>query len=165
MVGRCRPASHLASHPTISSTTLPCDGDDVPIPTGLSGLAVPGTRTAAPAGRWDYVGGGGREGRKAQEGMGEDRGRREEAAGERGRGHERGGQGGGGDDGRARQATRRGGAGSGGAAASVGGSSDKVSRGWRWRNGKTDGTGGRRAAGSPPTDAIQATSYPAGAGE
>ena len=129
MVGRCLPASHPASHPTISTTTLPCDGDDVPTPTVVPGRAVAGTRTAAPAGRWDDVRGAGREGRRAQEGMREDRGRREQAAGERGKGHGRGGQGGGGEDGGARQAARRGGAGSGGAAAGVGGPWEKAGEG------------------------------------
>ena len=71
MVGRCSPASHPTSHLTIPTTTLPCDGDDVPTPTGVPGRAVAGTRTAAPAGWWGDVGGAGREGRKAQEGMGE----------------------------------------------------------------------------------------------
>ena len=114
MVGRCSPASHPASYPTIPTATLACDGDDVPTPTGVPGRAGAGTCTAAPAGRWDDVGGAGREGRRVQEGMGEDRRSREEPAGERGKGHGRGGQGGGGEDGGDRQAARRGGAGSGG---------------------------------------------------
>ena len=165
MVGRGHPASHPASHPTISTTTLPCDLDDVPTPTGVPGPAVAGTRTAAPAGRWDDVGGTWREGRRAQEGMGEDRGRREEAAGERGKGHWRGGQGGGGEDVGARQAARREGAGSGGAAAGVGGPSEKAPEGGKGGTGRRTARGGEGARGSPPTDAVQATGYPAGAGE
>ena len=162
MLGRGRPASHPASHPTISTTTLPCDRDDVPTPTGVPGLAVAGTRTAAPAGRWDDVGGAGREGRRAQEGMGEDRGRREEAAGEGGKGHGSSGQGGGAEVGGARQAARRGGAGSGVAAAGVGGPLEKAGEGGEGGTGTQTTRGGRGAGGSPPTDAIQATGYPAG---
>ena len=62
MVGRCSPASHPASHPAISSTTLPCNGDDVPTPTSVPGRAVASTHTAAPPGRWDDVGGAGGKG-------------------------------------------------------------------------------------------------------
>ena len=96
MVGRCSPASHPTSHPTIPTASLPCDGDDVPTPTSIPGRAGTGTRAAAPAGRWDDVGGAGREGRRAREGTGEDGGSREEPEGERGQGHGWGGQGGGG---------------------------------------------------------------------
>ena len=84
MMGRCSPASYPTSHPTIPTATLPSHGDDVPAPAGVPGHAGTGTRAAAPAGQWDDVGGAGREGRRAQEGMGEDRGGREEPEGERG---------------------------------------------------------------------------------
>ena len=83
MVGRCSPASHCISHPTIPTATLPSDGDDVLTPAGVPGHAGTGTPAAAPAGRWDDVGGAGREERRAQEGIGEDRGSREEPEGER----------------------------------------------------------------------------------
>ena len=98
MVGRCSFASHPASHPAISTTTLPCDWEDVPTPTSVSGRAVASTRTAAHACQSDDVVGAGREGKRAQEGMEEDKGRGEEAAGEGGKGHRRGRQGGGGVD-------------------------------------------------------------------
>ena len=126
LVGRCCPASHAASDPTISATTLPCGGDGVPTPSSIPGRAIASARAAAPAGRWDNVGGAGREGRRAQKDMGEDRGRRKEAAGEGSKGHGRSGQGGGGVDGGTRHAVGMRGAGSRGAAASVGGSSEKA---------------------------------------
>ena len=72
MVGRCRPTCH----PTVSATTLPCGRDGVPTPTGVPGCAAAGARAAAPAGRWGGLGSTGREGRGAQEGIGEDRGGR-----------------------------------------------------------------------------------------
>ena len=103
MVGRCSPASVPSSNPTIPNATLACDGDDVPTPAGVPGRAGTGTRAAAPAGRWDNVEGAGREGRGAQEGMGQDRVSREEPEGERCKGHGWGGQGGGGEDERDRQ--------------------------------------------------------------
>ena len=108
-MGRCSPASHPASHPTISATTLRADGDGVPSPTSVPGRAIASTRTAAPAGRWDDVGGSWRGGRRAQEGMGEDRGRREELAGVGSKHHGRGGQAGGGVDRGTGQAGGRGG--------------------------------------------------------
>ena len=95
MTGRCSLARHPSSHPAISTTTLPCDADDVPTPASVPGPADASTRTTAPSGRWDGVGSAGREGRRAQEGMGEDRGKGEEAVGEGGKGHGRGGQDGG----------------------------------------------------------------------
>ena len=129
MVGRCSPASHPTSQPTIPTATLPSDGDDVTTPAGVPGHAGTGTRAAAPAGRCDNVGGAGREGRRAQQGMGEDRGSREEPQWERGQGHGWGGQGGGGEDGGDRQAAGRGGTGSGGAAVGVSGPSEKAGEG------------------------------------
>ena len=86
MVGRCSPASRPFNRPTIPAATIPGDGDGVPTPAGVPGHAATGTYAAAPAGRWDSVGGAGREGRRAQEGVGEVRGRREEPQGEGGRG-------------------------------------------------------------------------------
>ena len=86
MVGRCNPASRPTTRPTISAATIPGDGDDVPAPAGVPGHAARGANAAAPAGRWDSVGGAGREGRRAQEGVGEVRGGREEPAGEGGQG-------------------------------------------------------------------------------
>ena len=68
MVGRRSPASHPTSHPTIPTATLPCEGDDVPTPTGVPGRGGTDTRAAAPAGRWDDVGaqgGNGEELRRA----------------------------------------------------------------------------------------------------
>ena len=126
LVGRCNPASFPASHPIISATTSSCDGDGVTTPTSVPGRAIASAGTAAPAGRWDGVGGAGREGGRAQAGMGRDIGRKEGAAGEGGKGHGRSGQGGRGVDRGTRQAMGKGGAGSGGAAASVGGSLDKA---------------------------------------
>ena len=136
MVGRCSPASHPNSHPTVPTATLPGDGDDVPAPAGVPGHAGTGTRAAVPAGQWDNVGGTGREGRRAQEGMGEDRGGREEPEGERGQGHGWGGQVGGGEDGGDRQAAGRGGAGSGGAAVGVGRPSEKAGEVGEGRTGR-----------------------------
>ena len=98
MVGRCSPASCPINRPTIPTTALPGDGDDVFTPAGVPGHAATGTRATAPAGRWDSVGGAGREGRRAQGGMGEVRGSSEEPEGEGGQGHGWGGQGGGGED-------------------------------------------------------------------
>ena len=129
MVGRCSPASRPTNRPTIPTATLPGDGDDVPTHADVPGHGATGTRAAAPAGRWDSVGGAGREGRRVQEGMGEDRGSREEPEGEGGQGHRWGGQGGGGEDGRDRQAAGRGSTGSGGAAEGVGGPSEKAGEG------------------------------------
>ena len=65
---------------------IPGDGDDVPAPAGVPGHAATGAHAEAPAGPWDSVGGAGREGRKAREGVGEVRGGREEPAGEGGQG-------------------------------------------------------------------------------
>ena len=104
MVARCSPASRPTNRPTIPTATLPGDGDDVPTPAGAPAHAATGTRAAAPTGRWDSVGGAGREGRRAQEGMGEDRGSREEPEGEGGQGH---GWGGGGAEGRTEGRGRR----------------------------------------------------------
>ena len=53
---------------------------------GVPGHAATGAHAAAPAGQWDSVGGAGREGRRAQEGVGEVKGGREEPAGEGGQG-------------------------------------------------------------------------------
>ena len=129
MPGRCSPASRPTHRPTIPTTTLPGDGNGVPTPAGVPGHAATGTRASAPAGRWDSVGSAGREGRRAQEGMGEVRGSREEPVGEGGQGHGWGGQGGGGGDGRDRQGTGRGSTGSGGAAEGVDGPSEKAGEG------------------------------------
>ena len=129
MVKRCSPASHPTSHPTIPTATLPGDGDDVPTSPGVPGHTGKGTRAAVPAGQLDDVWGSGRERRRAQEGMGEDRGSREEPEGEEGQGHGWRRQGGGGEDGGDRQAAGRGGAGSGGAALGVGGLSEKAGEG------------------------------------
>ena len=79
--------------------------------------------------RWDSVGGAGRERRRAQEGVGEIRGGREEPAGEGGQSQGRGVRGGGGKDGGDRQAAGRGTTGSGGAAEGVGGPSEKAEGG------------------------------------
>ena len=102
----------FASHPTISATTLPCGRDGVPTPTGLPGCTIASVCAAAPAGRLDGVWGTGREWRGAQESMGEDRGGREEIAGEGSTDHGRSGQGGAGKDRGTGHATGRGGAGS-----------------------------------------------------
>ena len=75
------------------------------------------------------------------EGMDEDRGRREEAAGEGGKGHEWGGQGGKGVDGGARQAAKRGDAGSEGAAVNLRGRQERV---------ETAERGGRHGEGGGP---------------
>ena len=53
-----------------------------PPPTDVPPCAAAGTHAAVPAGRRGDVGGTVREGRRAQEDMGEDRGGREEATGE-----------------------------------------------------------------------------------
>ena len=68
LVGRCSPASRPTNRSTIPAATIPGEGDDVPTPAGVPGHAATGTRAAAPAGRWDSVGGAGREGRRAQKG-------------------------------------------------------------------------------------------------
>ena len=86
MVGRCSPASHPTNGPTIPAASIPGDGDDVPAPAGVPGHAATGAHAAAPAGRWDSVGGARREGRRSQEGVGEVGGGREEPAGEGGQG-------------------------------------------------------------------------------
>ena len=151
MVGRCSPASNPASRPAIPTATLPCNGDGLPTPTSVPGRAVASTRTAAPAGGWDDVRDTERAEGRAQEGMGEDRGRTEEAAGEGGKGHGRGEQGGRGVDGRARRAARRGGAGSGGAAASVGQSLEKAGEGGEGGTGRRAARDWRGAGGLPPT--------------
>ena len=81
--------------------------------------------------------------------LGEDRGRREEAAGEGNKGHGRSGQGGRGVDGGTRQVAGRGGAGSGGAAARVGASSEKAGEGGEGGTGRQAAQverGGRRVA-------------------
>ena len=79
------------------------------------------------------------------EGMDEDRGRREKAAGEGGKGHGRGGLGGGGMDGGARQAAKEGDAGSGGAAVNLRGRQERVETAERegWRHGEGGGPEGR----------------------
>ena len=87
MVGRCSPASRPTNRPIIPAATIPGDGDGVPTPASVPGHAATGTRAAAPAGRWDGVGGAGREAGRAQEGVGEVRGSREEPEGEGGQGH------------------------------------------------------------------------------
>ena len=82
MVGSRSPASRPSNCPIIPAATIPGDGDGVPAPAGVPGPAATGTRAAALAGRWDSVGGAGREGRRAQEGVGEVRGGGEEPEGE-----------------------------------------------------------------------------------
>ena len=164
LVARCSPASHPASHRTISATTIPCGGDCVTTPTSVPGSAIASTRTAAPVGQCDDVGGAGREGRRAQEGMGQDSGRRQEAAGEGSKGHGRSRQGGRGVDGGTGQAAGREGAGSGGAAASLGGSSEQDGEGGEGGTGRQAARGNLGARGSPPTTAIQSAGSPAGAG-
>ena len=86
MVGRCSPASRPTNRPTIPAAAIPGDGDGVPAPGSVPGHAATGAHAAAPAGRWNSVGGARREGRRAQEGAGEVRGGREEPAGEGGKG-------------------------------------------------------------------------------
>ena len=84
--GSCSPASRPTNRPTIPVAAIAGDGDDVPAPAGVTGHAATGAHAGAPAGRWDSVGGAGREGRRAQECVGEIRGGREEPAGEGGQG-------------------------------------------------------------------------------
>ena len=149
MVERYSPASRPTYRPTIPTATLPGDGDDVPTPASVPGHAATGTPAAAPAGQWDSVGGAGREGRRAQEVMGEDRGSREEPEGERGQGHGWGGQGGGGEDGRDRQAARAGRHRQWRSCRRRGRTFGEGKRGWRGRNGGEDDMrreGGRRVA-------------------
>ena len=86
MVGRCSPASRPTNRPTIPAAAKPGDGDGVPAPAGVPGHAATGARAAAPAGQWDSVGGARGEGRRAQKGMGEVRGGREEPEGQGGQG-------------------------------------------------------------------------------
>ena len=74
-MGRCRPASHPASHPTISTTTLPCVGDDSPTPTGVPGRASQAhVQQLLQAGgtTWGAQGGKGEEHRRASERIGEE---------------------------------------------------------------------------------------------
>ena len=86
MVGRCSPASRPTNHPSIPAAAIPGDGDDVPAPAGVPGHAATGAHAAAPAGQLDSVGSAGREGRRAQEGVGGGSRGREEHAGEGGQG-------------------------------------------------------------------------------
>ena len=57
MVERCSPASRPTNRPTIPAAAIPGDGDGVPAPAGVPGHAATGAHAAAPAGRWDSVGG------------------------------------------------------------------------------------------------------------
>ena len=84
MVGRCSPASRPTSGPTVPAAAIPGDGDDVPAPADVPRHAATGAHATTPTGRWDSVGSAGREGRGAQEGVGEVRRGREEPAGEGG---------------------------------------------------------------------------------
>ena len=86
LVGKCSPASRPTNCPTIPAAAIPGDRDGVPASASVPGHAATGTHAAAPAGRWDSPGGAGREGRRAQEGVEEVRGGREEPAGEGGQG-------------------------------------------------------------------------------
>ena len=86
IVGRCSPASSPTNRPTIPAAAIPGNGDGVPAPAGVPGHAATGAHAAAPAGRWDSVGGARREWRRAQEGVGDVGGGREEPAGEGGQG-------------------------------------------------------------------------------
>ena len=125
MVGRCSPASRPTNRHTVPAAAIPGDEDGVPAPAGVPGHAATGAHAAAPAGWWYSVGGAGREGRRAQEGMGEVRGGREEPAGEGGQDQGWGGRGEGEEDGRDRQGAGRGSTGSGGATDGLGGPSEK----------------------------------------
>ena len=68
MVGRCSPASHPTSHPTIFTAALPSDGDDVPTPPAYQGMhaqAPVQQRTQDSGTTWGAQGGKGEEHRRA----------------------------------------------------------------------------------------------------
>ena len=164
MVGRCSPASHPASHPTIPTATLLCDGDDVPSPTSLPGPVGAGTRTAAPAGRWDDVEEQGRKGeehRRAWERVGEAerslRGREARVMGRADRVVEGRTEGTGRPQGGEAQAVEE----LQWAWADFGRRQERVERG----EGRQTTRGGRGAGGSPLTGGIQAASFSTEAGE
>ena len=159
MAGGCRPARHPASHPAFSTTTLPCDGDDVPTPPAYPGVpsqAHVQERPQAGGSTWEAQGGKGEEHRRAWERIGEEERRQgswEGRTGSQSRGQR--GQAGR-KEGRRRQWR---------SCSERGRTFEEGRRGSRGRKGKADGTVGTGAGGTPPTDAIGAAGYPAGAGE